>query len=161
MRRDEDQPKHPAAFLLEFAQWVVVEDRVVDGHRDELLGLESERGTKFLLREPGESDLPNDDALVADAEVDLPALESTATPELADGFADDLRLPDLARLNGPFGQRHLGGADDDRSIAALELGGATAVAPISKPTRTFAIYGPSVRTERSSRKRSRSVSRSR
>ena len=37
----------------------------------------------------------------------------------------------------------------------------TAVAPISSPTRTFAIYGPSVRTERSSKKRSRSVSRSR
>ena len=51
---------------------LVLEDRLVDRHRNLLLGLESDRGLHFLrVLDRRQPQGPDDDALVADAETDL------------------------------------------------------------------------------------------
>ena len=61
---DEEHPEHLAVVLFELPDRVVVEDRLVDGHRDELLDLEAERRAELLLREERQRDLTDDHALV-------------------------------------------------------------------------------------------------
>ena len=123
LRGDQQHPQHPAVFLLELTDRVVVEDGLVDGHRDELLHLEPERGPQFLLGQVRQGDLAHHDALVPDAQVDTFGLEASALPELAERFGDELGFADLAVLDGPGGQRHLGGVDHRRRIAAGDLHG--------------------------------------
>ena len=124
LRGDEDHAQHPAPVLLELRERIEVQNGFFDRHRDELLRLEPERGPQLLLGQPRQGDLADDHALVADAHVDLPALEPASVPELAERLAHDLGLADLAGLDRPLRQGHLGGANDDRGIPALELGGA-------------------------------------
>ena len=123
LRGDQQHPQHPAVVLLELTDRVVVEHGLVDGHRDELLHLEAERGPQLLLRQVRQGDLAHHDALVAHAQVDTLGLEASTLPELAQRFGDQLGFADLAVLDGPGGQRHLGGVDHRRGVAAGDLHG--------------------------------------
>ncbi len=123
LRGDQQHPQHPAIFLLELTDRVVVQDGLVDGHRDELLHLEPEGGPQLLLRQVRQSDLAHHDALVPHAQVDTFGFEASTLPELAERLGDQLGFADLAVLDGPGGQRDLGGVDHRRGVSADDLHG--------------------------------------
>ena len=151
VRRDEQDPQHPPASLVDLAQRVEVQHGLVRRHRDELLDLEAEGVAKLLLGQPGQRDLADDDPLVADAEVDLLALDPGLAPQLAERLGDDLGLADLARLDGAGRQRHLGGANDHRDVAGGDLGHADGGRADVHADPRPGHYAPSTWTDRSER----------
>ena len=123
LRRHQQESEHLPALDLDLLDQVVVEDRLVDRHRDELLHLEPEGLPELLLGHRRERDLAHDDALVPHAHPDLPGLEPPARPELAQGLRHGLHLADLAVLDGTGRKRHLRCADDGRRRSFRQLGG--------------------------------------
>jgi hypothetical protein len=137
--------------LIHLAQRVEVQDGLVRGHRDELLGPESQGVPQLLLGQPGKGDLADDHALIPHAEVDLFALDPRLGPEFAERLGYGVRLADLAGLHDTGPERHLGGPNDHRDVAGGDLGDAHRRRPYVHADPGPDHYAPSTSTDRSER----------
>ena len=99
-------------------QHLEVEDGLLDGDRDELLGLEHQRGTEVLLGHLRQVGLAGDDALVAGARDHLAGTESRLSPQATDGRRHGRRVDDLAAAHHPGRKGHLAEAGHADLVAA-------------------------------------------
>ncbi len=159
LRGHQQQTDHLATVDLDLLDQVVVEDRLVDRHRDELLDLEPERLPKLLLGHGRQRDLPHHHALVPHAHPDLPRLEASSRPELTQGLRHGRHVPHLAVLDGTGGERHLRRTDHGRWRPFRQLGSPDRGRADVESDPRLRHYPPSTCTDRPSRKRSRSASK--
>ena len=123
---------------LDAADDAVVEDGLVERHRDLLLGLEADRRVELLrVLDRRQAQGADDDALVGDAEPD-PLGELVLGEEGAQGVGERVGVDDLAVLEGVGGE----GRDRGRRNSASSRSPRTSVAAmlpasISRPTRVF------------------------
>jgi len=115
---------HLAAALpvFEAAQDLVVEHRMVDRHRQLVLGLEADRGLEIaLVLDQRQAQDPHREALVGDADPDL-ARQLVAREERAQRRAEPLRVDHLAVVEEARLERDdAGGPESGRSVQ-LNLG---------------------------------------
>src|SRR5439155_12730563 len=141
-RGDEEHAEHLPVVLLELADRVVVQDGLIDRHRDELLHLEAERGFELLLGEERQGDLADDHTLVPDTEPHLPAAEPTPFPQLADRLRNGGGIADLTVLDRAGRQRALRSPNHRRLRPGRKLSRADGGGPYVEPAPTLGHSSP-------------------